>query len=167
MDDLSFLLEAGMPAQEITRLQEAGVSLEEQAEAARRRIERGEMICEPITKPALIKASDVPYEPPRWLIAPYIQRGKGTLIQGENGSGKTAFVCAVAAVITSGGKLLGIPVEVPGDVVLLSVEDDLPVLRGRLEANGADLNRCHFMTNAAGMTFNSPELDAAVRQVHA
>ena len=27
-------------------------------------------------RPLLVKASDVPYEPPRWLIAPYFQRGK-------------------------------------------------------------------------------------------
>lgn len=118
-------------------------------------------------KPTLVRALDVPYEPPRWTIAPYIQRGKGTLVQADNGIGKTAFVCAIAAHVSTGRPVLDIPVETPGDVILLSVEDDLPVLRGRIEASGGDLRKCHFMTNAAGLTFNSPEIEQAVKQVDA
>lgn len=52
-------------------------------------------------------------------------------------------------------------------MLILSVEDDLPVLRGRIEASGGDLDKCHFMTNAAGLTFNSPEVEQAVKQVGA
>ncbi len=118
-------------------------------------------------KPKLVRACDVPYEPPRWTIAPYFQRGKGTLVQGDNGTGKTAFLCAIAAHVTTGIPLLGLPIAAPGDVVLLSVEDDLPVLRGRIEADGGDLTKCHFMTNAAGLTFTSPEIEAAVKEVKA
>lgn len=121
----------------------------------------------PGIKLQLVKASEIPYEPPRWAIAPYFQRGKGTLIQGDNGSGKTAFMCAIAAHMTTGKDLLGISIESPGDVLILSVEDDLPVLRGRIEANGGDLDKCHFITNAAGLTFNSPEVEAAIKQVNA
>lgn len=98
----------------------------------------------------------MPYEPPRWTIAPYIQRGKGTLVQADNGTGKTAFVCAIAAHVSTGRALLDIPVETPGNVLLLSVEDDLPVLRGRIEASGGDLDKCHFLTNAAGLSFTIP-----------
>lgn len=118
-------------------------------------------------RPSIVKASQVPYEPPRWTIAPYIQRGKGTLIQADNGTGKTAFVCAIAAHVSTGRALLDIPVETPGNVLLLSVEDDLPVLRGRIEASGGDLDKCHFLTNAAGLSFNSPEVEEAVKHVQA
>ena len=118
-------------------------------------------------KPQLVRACDVPYEPPRWTIAPYIQRGKGTLIQADNGTGKTAFVCAIAAHVSTGQALLDIPVDTPGNVLLLSVEDDLPVLRGRIEASGGNLDKCHFLTNAAGLSFNSPEVEEAVKQVQA
>ena len=118
-------------------------------------------------RPSIVKASQVPYEPPRWTIAPYIQRGKGTLIQADNGTGKTAFVCAIAAHVSTGQALMAIPVETPGNVLLLSVEDDLPVLRGRIEASGGDLDKCHFLTNAAGLSFNSPEVEEAVKQVQA
>lgn len=112
----------------------------------------------------LVKASSITYEPPRWLIPPYFQRGKGTLIQGDNGSGKTAFMCAIAAHVSTGRPLLDIPIEGPGPVLILSVEDDLPILRGRIEADGGDLDKCYFLPNAAGLTFNSPDVEKAIQQ---
>lgn len=127
----------------------------------------GESPASDALKPKLVRACDVPYEPPRWTIAPYFQRGKGTLIQGDNGTGKTAFMCAIAAHVTTGNPLLDIPVSAPGDVVILSVEDDLPILRGRIEASGGDLTKCHFMTNAAGLRFTSPEIEEAIKEVSA
>lgn len=108
-------------------------------------------------------ASDIPYEPPKWLIAPYFQRGKGTMIQAEPGTGKTAFMCAIAAHVSTGTPLLGIPVEHPGNVLICSVEDDLPVLRGRLEASGADLRKCFLLTSGNGITFNSPEVEGLLK----
>ena len=124
-------------------------------------------VAQTVSEPLLVRASDIPYQPPRWLIRPYLQKGKGTLIQADNGTGKTAFVCAIAAHVSTGKPLLDIPVTTPGNVLLLSVEDDLPVLRGRIEASGGDLDKCHFLTNAAGLSFNSPEVEAAVKQVQA
>ena len=50
---------------------------------------------------------------------------------------------------------------------MISVEDDLPILRGRIEADGGDLDKCHLMSNAGGLTFNSPEVEAAIQEVHA
>ena len=109
-------------------------------------------------------AADVPYEEPKWTIAPYFQRGKGTLIQGDSGSGKTAFVCAVAAHVSTGKPLLNSTVETPGNVLVLSVEDDQPILRGRIEASGGDLTKVFFHNNPAGLTFTSPEVWSIVRQ---
>ena len=132
------------------------------------RYERGELKEQSTTlRPLLVKASDIPYSPPKWSIAPYFQRGKLTMIQGENGSGKTAFICGIAALISTGLPLLGIPISAPGNVLILSVEDDLPVLRGRIEADGGDLDRCHFMTNSAGLTFTSPEVEEAIKAINA
>ena len=115
----------------------------------------------------LTKASDIPYEPPRWSIAPYFQRGKGTLIQGDNGSGKTAFMCAVVAHITTGRALLDSEIDTPGNVLMLSVEDDLPVLRGRIEADGGDLDKVYFMAKASEMSFTSPEVEQAIHDCNA
>ncbi len=173
VDHVSFLLQNGMTLEEIDKYINQGISLDELRKSAEGLLSRGEKISkeEPIEEstvhPTLIRACDVPYEPPRWTIAPYFQRGKGTLIQGDNGTGKTAFLCAIAAHVTTGEPLLGIPITTPGDVIILSVEDDLPILRGRVEASGGDLTKCHFMANAAGLTFNSPEVEMAVKQVKA
>ena len=114
--------------------------------------------------PAVSCAADVPYEEPKWTIAPYFQRGKGTLIQGDSGSGKTAFVCAVAAHVSTGKPLLNSTVETPGNVLVLSVEDDQPILRGRIEASGGDLTKIFFHKNPAGLTFTSPEIWSIVKQ---
>ena len=174
-DNLAFLMEHGMSLEQVQKLLADGISMDEITASAQRMIERGEPLVSEgfegdsgeVPKPHLIRACDVPYEPPRWTIAPYFQRGKGTLIQGDNGTGKTAFMCAIAAHVTTGNPLLDIPVAAPGDVVILSVEDDLPVLRGRIEADGGDLTKCHFMANAAGLTFTSAEVEASVKQVNA
>ena len=132
------------------------------------RYERGKLKEQALTpRPLLIKASDIPYSSPKWSIAPYFQRGKLTMIQGENGSGKTAFICGIAALISTGLPLLGIPISAPGNVLILSVEDDLPVLRGRIEADGGDLTKCHFMTNSAGLTFTSAEVEDAIQTINA
>ena len=77
------------------------------------------------------------------------------------------MACALAAHISSGKDLLGMPVETPGHVLILSVEDDLAVLRGRIEASGGNLERCHFMANASGLTFNSPEVEQAIKHLGA
>lgn len=118
-------------------------------------------------KPALIRACDVPYEPPRWAITPYIQRGKGTLIQGDNGTGKTVLACGFAAAVSSGTPILGIRIETPGDVIVLSVEDDMPILRGRIESSGGDMARCHFVTEAHQLTLTSPELEDLIKEISA
>lgn len=130
------------------------------------RYERGTKDDKP-TIPNLVPAADVPYSPPRWVLEPFIQLGKGTLIQGDPGAGKTAMVCSLAAHISTGEPILGKPVQRPGTVLILSVEDDLPILRGRIEANGGDLTRCIFMTNAAGVNFSSPAIEDAIKQTGA
>lgn len=173
-DPVSNLLNDGLSIQDIASYIKDGYTVEQIADMARDCKAMGLPLTdsEPEAqakdvKPKLIRACDVPYEPPRWTLAPYFQRGKGTLVQGDNGTGKTAFLCAIAAHVTTGTPLLGLPVDAPGDVVILSVEDDLPILRGRIEADGGDLTKCHFMTNAAGLTFTSPEIEAAVKEVKA
>ena len=114
-----------------------------------------------------VAAAEIPYEPPRWLIAPYFQKGKGCLIQADNGTGKTAFMCAIAAHVSTGAPLEGLQVIDPGPVLMVSVEDDLPVLRGRIEANGGDLTKVFLVPAAAGLTFISPEIEQMVQMTGA
>ena len=106
----------------------------------------------------LICAADVPDEDTRFLLKPYLPEGQLTLVQGDPGDGKTAFACKLAALVTTGSDLLGLPCG-KGNVLLLSVEDDMTTLKKRFMASGGDVNRCFFVSSAAGLTFNSLEIE--------
>ena len=119
-------------------------------------------------RPRLVCAAEVPYQPPRWLMRPYLQKGKGTLIQADNGVGKTALVCCIAAHVTTGSPFGGeVPIADPGNVLLISVEDDLPVLSGRLEANGADMSKVHMVADASDLTFTDERVEAYIKATRA
>lgn len=118
-------------------------------------------------KKLLTCAADIPYEPPRWVLRPYLQTGKGTLLQGDPGTGKTVLACGFISAITTGQSVLGLDVQTPGSVVILSVEDDLPVLVGRIKGSGGDLTKCHFFNEASRITITSSELESAIKEVQA
>ena len=98
------------------------------------------------------KASSVIIKEPEWLIPGYIPKYGITTIAGEGGVGKTSIWCSLVASITTGKQsfLLGgqIPFDNdPEDVLVLSAEDSWSyVLRRRLEACGADLDRIGFLS---------------------
>lgn len=98
------------------------------------------------------KAGDVIIKEPEWLIPGYIPKYGITTIAGEGGVGKTSIWCSLVASITTGKQsfLLGgqIPFDNdPEDVLVLSAEDSWSyVLRRRLEACGADLDRIGFLS---------------------
>jgi len=76
--------------------------------------------------------------------------GKPTLVCGDPGLGKSQLALSVAATVSRGGEW---PCKAgraePGDVLLLSAEDDAAdTIRPRLTAAGADLARVHVVTAA-------------------
>lgn len=119
------------------------------------------------TNDTLLAAADVQYEPPKWLIEPYFQRGKGSMLQSDPGVGKTAFMCAVAAAVTTGKGMLGLQVDSPGNVLMLSTEDDPGVLRGRFEASGGDLNKFYMAADAASLSFGDSAIERYISQTDA
>lgn len=106
----------------------------------------------------------VAYEPPKWLCKPYFPIGKLTLVQGDPGTGKTAFMCKMAALTSKGEKFLNSEV-VQGNVLILSTEDDCSTLRGRIEAGGGDLTKCFFVEESYAVTFYHPDLQKVIEQV--
>ncbi|WP_036730320.1 AAA family ATPase [Peptoniphilus mikwangii] len=110
--------------------------------------------------------SDVSYEPPKWLCKPYFPIGKLTLVQGDPGCGKTAFLCKMAALTSIGGKFLNNYVA-QGNVLILSVEDDESTLRGRIEASGGDLRKCFFVEEAYDVDFCHEGLQEAIHNTQA
>lgn len=91
--------------------------------------------------------SSIEYTPPEFLLAPYIPMGKITILQGDPSAGKTAVACSIAAHVSTGEPICGHECK-QRSVLLLSYEDDAPILRGRLEANGADLDQVYFCDRA-------------------
>lgn len=102
--------------------------------------------------PKIEKASNVIIKEPEWLVPGYIPRYGITTIAGEGGVGKTSIWCSLVASITTGNNsfLLGDQMPFnndPENVLVLSAEDSWSyVLRARLEANGADLERISYIS---------------------
>jgi hypothetical protein len=93
------------------------------------------------------RIADVRSKPIHWLWPGRIARGKVSLLAGHPGLGKSQVTASFAAIVTSGGLW---PVDKSvceiGNVLFMSAEDDLAdTIRPRLEAAGADLNRCDFL----------------------
>lgn len=93
------------------------------------------------------RLSDIKAKPIDWLWRGRIARGKVSMIAGNPGLGKSQLTLFMAAVVSTGGEW---PVDGSscerGSVLLLSAEDDpADTLRPRLEAAGADLDRCYVL----------------------
>ena len=124
--------------------------------------------------PRIEKASSVIIKEPEWLVPGYIPKYGITTIAGEGGVGKTSIWCSLVASITTGKNsfLLGdrIPFDSdPENVLVLSAEDSWSyVLRGRLEKNGADLDRISFVSPAderfAELNFNGDLLKGIIEE---
>jgi AAA domain len=98
-----------------------------------------------VERVAMIRALAVVVEEPlKWLWPGWIARGTLTLLDGDPGLGKSTLLADVAARITRGLAMPGCSQASTGPqgVLLLTAEDDLSrVLRPRLRAAGADLDR--------------------------
>ncbi|MEK7724184.1 MAG: AAA family ATPase [Acidobacteriota bacterium] len=87
--------------------------------------------------------------PVEWLWQPLIPLGAFTLIDGEEGIGKTFINCAIACAVASGKGLPFVPESEhiqPSNVLMISSEDSFPyVIKPRLEAMNAPCERISFI----------------------
>lgn len=113
----------------------------------------------------LVSLSDVEYVPPRFLFEPYIPEGALTMIQGNPGDGKTAFLFKLAALLSKGEALLGKPCKA-GNSLLISVEDSASALRGRFDASGGDAKKASLVDadQLADVNFLTPDLERVIRE---
>jgi RecA-family ATPase len=91
----------------------------------------------------LVLVADVDREQVTWLWPGRIPRGKLVVLDGDPGVGKSTLTLTIAAKVSTGSPFPDGARPERGDVILLSAEDDIAdTIRPRLEAAGADLNRC-------------------------
>lgn len=91
----------------------------------------------------LIHMSEIEAEEVQWLWYPYIPFGKVTIIQGDPGEGKTTFVLALIALLTTGQALPECEDAAdPINVIYQTAEDGLAnTIKPRLLAAEADCSR--------------------------
>jgi hypothetical protein len=111
----------------------------------------------------LVLVADVDRERVRWLWPGRIPLGKVSVLDGDPGTGKSTLTLTIAAKVSTGSPFPdGARPEV-GDVILLNAEDDIgDTIRPRLEAAGADLERCWVLPDVhpEGEPPRPPELPA-------
>jgi len=100
-----------------------------------------------VRQPVLIRVSDVERKPVDWLWKYHIAIGKISMLASDPGLGKSHITLDIAARVSRGDSWPdGDVMDQPGEVILLSAEDDVAdTIRPRLEAAGADLTKIHMM----------------------
>lgn len=92
--------------------------------------------------PRIIPFSEVPEEKLEWLWYPYVCLGTLGLLDGDPGDGKSQFCVWLCARVSQGQTLPNGDRIEPGNCFLFNFEDlKGAVIKKRLEANGADLDR--------------------------
>jgi RecA-family ATPase len=97
--------------------------------------------------PVYRKMSEIEPKPVNWLWEDYIAKGTFTLITGEPELGKSQITLSMASIVTTGGNwpINGKKCE-DGNVIILSDEDSPEkTIHPRLEANGANLDKIHYL----------------------
>jgi hypothetical protein len=99
---------------------------------------------------ASVCLADVQSKPLHWLWPGYLPRGMLVLLDGDPGLGKSFLTLDLAARLSTGRPMPPAegPAHSPGQqVLLLNAEDDLErTIQPRLKALGADLSKCHALT---------------------
>jgi len=103
---------------------------------------RGAKIEEPGIILSVVRMADVVREEVEWFWHPYIPYRRITIVEGEEGIGKSFLTLALITANSLGRGLPGRGPFEPGTSLLLSAEDGLgDTVRPRLEDMGADLSR--------------------------
>jgi putative DNA primase/helicase len=90
-------------------------------------------------------AKDIKRRPLLWMLPNRIPAASVVLVEGDKGVGKSTLLCALAAHVTGGRKLVGRKKPAAGSVLWCPGEEDAStVTKSRLEAAGANMDRVHF-----------------------
>jgi AAA domain len=116
----------------------------------------------------LVCVADIAAEPIRWLWPGRLPLGKLAVLDGDPGVGKSTITLTIAAKVSTGSPFPDGSRPEPADVVLLSAEDEIgDTIRPRLEAAGANLERCWVLPDVRpeGEPPRPPELPLDLDQL--
>ncbi len=102
------------------------------------------------------RAADFGEDVTSFVWYPFIPVGDYTVLMAPGGTGKTYYICGIAAAISNGKALPGDDVpDKPETVLIISAEDRGELLKRRLAASGADLERVLILdcTASEGLNF--------------
>lgn len=94
----------------------------------------------------------------RFVWNPYVPIGDYTVMMADGGTGKTILCCGIAADLSTGRRLPGeVESRVPETVLIISAEDRGELLKKRLTASGADLERIFILDcmESVGLNFTT------------
>lgn len=103
------------------------------------------------------KASDFGEDITSFVWFPFIPVGDYTVLMAPGGTGKTYYICGIAAAISNGKALPGDVVKSPGNVLIISAEDRGELLKRRLAASGANLDKVYILDCVASEGLNFTE----------
>jgi hypothetical protein len=110
-----------------------------------------------MSRPTILRFDQIQPAHVTWLWEPYLARGKLAILDGDPGTGKSFFVCDLAARLSRGGPLPdGKGISRPMGTLLLNAEDNVQdTIWHRLEAAGAAKERV-ISLNGLGSGTNTP-----------
>lgn len=117
----------------------------------------------------LLNMGEIEREEVKWLWKPYLPRGKITIVQGDPGEGKTTFVLALAALLTTGQPPPGGKPLPPMNVIYQTAEDGLAdTIRPRLDRLGADCSKVMVIDEGEKeLSMDDQRLSQAIQETHA
>jgi hypothetical protein len=111
----------------------------------------------PLRRLKTVKLSEVSAREVQWLWQNYIPLGALTILEGEEGLGKTWLLCVIASATAQGYGLPNNPATESATVLMMSAEDSLSmVIKPRLESINAPCEKIiaideHFTLDAEGI----------------
>lgn len=108
-----------------------------------------------------------------YLYKPYFPIGKYVIITADPGTGKTKLICGIAAKVTNGESLCGIPCQHSGNVIFFSREDDADDIVTTFKSCGGDPAKLTVIAEddealdylaKHPLYFSSPEVEAIIKE---
>lgn len=145
----------GMTAERWKKLLNDGCTVNEIYQSAKSILSNGDSLTDDTVFKAKC-AADFGDDKTEFVWYPYIPIGDYTVLMADGGTGKTILCCGIIANLSRGELLPGEIIEsLPSTTLIISAEDRGELLKKRLSASGADLNKVYIVDcmDSEGLNF--------------